>query len=309
MTLQHIPHWFMMLYVAAVGACVGSFLGVVISRLPQEKSIVRPRSFCDTCKTPIPWYDNIPVLSYLLLRGTCRTCRSHIPARALVLEIATAFLFVALWMRFGFVADLGLWMPVAAALLAIVFLDIDHWWIPDVITYPAIVYAFAFSFFPKGLSPVDALLGIWPAVLVFCVAWLFSKIMGREGLGFGDIKLLVLIGLCVGPHQALTVLLLAAIQGTIIGVIVLATGGHKDQSQCTTDSNSKRPTSDLDANVSDVSPMDQNLDDNEEVWTPPPRAIPFGPFLVLATYEVVLLPEIFAHAAPKIAIRLLELFA
>lgn len=259
----------MFFYVVVLGACLGSFANVVIARLPHSQSLMRPRSRCPTCAQPIAWYDNLPIVSYLVLRGRCRGCRTGIPLRYLLVEVLGAGVAAALFVRFGLSADLALWLLLSTALIAIAFLDIDHWWVPDVITYPAMVLALAMAWAPGRLGPVAALVGLAPALLMLTVGWGFEKIAGKEGLGLGDVKLLALLGLALGIMDGFTVLLLAALQGALIGTLVIATGGHK----------------------SAAPPMPQDPDDD---WTPHPHAVPFGPFLVLATFEVVLLPEIFA---------------
>lgn len=262
----------LLVYVVLVGACLGSFVNVVIARLPQGMSVIRPGSRCPKCNTPIRWYDNVPVLSYLLLRGRCRSCNTEIAARYMLIEAAMACLACALYVRFGATLDLLFWLPLTAALLAITFLDIDYFWVPDVIVLPATALAVLYVFRPGGDGSLTTLLGLIPAALLLAVALGFKWVLGKEGLGFGDIKLLALLGLLVGPMQSLSLLLLATVQGAVIGSLVVWRGGHVSK------------------------PL--GADDD---WQPPPRAIPFGPFLVLATLEVVLLPDVFGqgivHAA------------
>jgi leader peptidase (prepilin peptidase) / N-methyltransferase len=258
-------------YITIVGLCVGSFLNVVISRLPENLSIVRPSSRCPQCKNPIAWYDNLPVVSWLVLRARCRHCKKPIPARYPLVETLTAGVFAAFYVRFGLTWELAAWLPLAAALLAITFLDIDHWWVPDVITYPAMVFAMACSVLPGRLGIVQAALGLLPALLLWGVGFAFEKILGKEGLGFGDVKLLALLGLALGLRETMALLFLGAAQGAVIGSLLLLTGGH-EQSKA-------------------GAPTPAALADDD--WVPPARAIPFGPFLTLAAFEVVLLPDIF----------------
>jgi leader peptidase (prepilin peptidase) / N-methyltransferase len=274
--------FWMTLYVFALGACIGSFLNVVIARLPAGESIVHPRSRCPSCKQPIAWYDNVPLLSFLILRARCRRCRAPIASRYFVVELLTACIYTACWLRFGLSYELCLWLPLSAALMAIVFLDIDHWWVPDVIVFPSMVLALAASFLPDRLPPLVALAGVLPALFVRGIAWVFALITKKEGLGLGDVKLLALIGIAVGPIAGLSVLLLAAVQGSLIGILVVLTGGHQSVEQ----------------------PRAADLETDQEEWVPPPRAIPFGPFLVLGALEVVLLPDIFAEV-PQLVTGLL----
>lgn len=252
-----------LVYLAVVGLCVGSFLNVVIARLPAGESVLRPRSRCPRCMAPIAWYDNVPLVSYLLLRARCRGCAAPIAVRYPLVELLMGALSVALYVRFGLSWELLRWWPVVAALLAIVFLDIDHWWVPDRITFPAMLWAAGFAFAPDGVSPVQAVVGLAPAVCVLVFGWLFMKLTGREGIGLGDIKLLVLMGLMLGAWQTLLALLAASLQGALVGTVVTLFGGHR----------------------SAATPMA-----SDDGWVPPPRAIPFGPFLVLGVIEVLLVP-------------------
>jgi len=270
----------LLVYFFGVGACIGSFLNVVIARLPNDESVVRPRSRCPTCKNPIAWYDNIPLLSFLLLRARCRHCGARIALRYFVVEFLMGALSAALWLRFGWSWEMLLWLPMFAALLAIAYLDIDEWWVPDRIVFPAMLWVGAGSFLPGGVSPIDALWGLGPALLAVSVAWVFQKLTGKEGLGFGDVKLLAVLGLATGLMGGLGILVLAALQATVIGVVVLLTGGHQSHK--------------ADGHREGQATENPNDDgEEEEEWIPPPRAIPFGPFLVLATFEVVLLPSLF----------------
>jgi len=250
-----------------VGACVGSFLNVVILRLPEGLSIVRPRSRCPRCLTPIAWYDNLPLVSYLWLRGRCRHCACRIPLRYLLIEVLTTLLFGALYVRLGWSFELLFWLPLAAALLALAFLDIHHFWVPDVITFPAMAWALLGSMIPGRLGILAALAGLAPAVMLVAVAWGFKLVTHREGMGAGDIKLMAALGLAVGLRDGMSLILWAATQGTFVGLGLL-----------------------LGAQAQPTAKATSLFDDG---WTPPPRAMPFGPMLVLATYEIVLYPDVF----------------
>jgi leader peptidase (prepilin peptidase)/N-methyltransferase len=280
--LEQVVFW----YVVLLGACLGSFVNVLIVRLPEARSVVRPASACPRCGNPLAWHDNIPIFSYLLLRGRCRHCQGGIAPRYLVIEVLMAALGAAFFVRFGMSWDLVIWLPLAAALLAITYLDIDHWWVPDVITWPAMAFVAAASFLPGGLTPAQALLGLLPAGGLLAVAWAFERITKRQGLGLGDVKLLALLGLALGPMGGLTVLLLAAVQGSLVGSIVMLTGGHRgaDEQEVAADS----------------------ADDSD--WVPPAHAIPFGPFLALGALELVLLPGLFDDLHLRFAGLALRLF-
>jgi leader peptidase (prepilin peptidase)/N-methyltransferase len=254
-------------------------LNVVIGRLPEGLSVVSPRSRCPRCKQQIAWYDNIPIVSWLVLRAKCRNCKLPISARYPLVELLMGCIGAASYVQLGLTWQLLVWFPIAAVLLAIVFLDIDHWWVPDVLTYPAMAWALTGAFLPGGIGWMTALLGLVPALMLWGLAWVFLKLTKREGLGLGDVKLLALMGVLLGPVGAVTALFFAATQGAVIGVIVIAAGGHKTAPQ---------PASD-------------------DGWVPHPRAIPFGPFLALATYERVLMPDVFADIPTRLATALVPL--
>ena len=262
-------------YSVALGLCIGSFVGVVVSRLPHLQSVVRPRSRCDACGTPLRWVHNVPLVSFLWLRGRCAHCRQAIGLRALWVELACGGLYLAAFHCFGVGLPLVQWWGLIGALIAICLLDLDYWWVPDQITLPAGVWAAAFALLPGGIGWRQALGGLLPAAILWAFASGYARLTGKEGMGLGDIKLLVVLGLALGPLQTLGLLTLAAMQGAIVGSLVLWTGGHKDATVRQGD----RP---LPAALAD------------DPWQPAPGAVPFGPFLVLAAFEVVLVPGVFA---------------
>lgn len=272
-------------YVFALGACVGSFVGVVVDRLPRLQSVVRPRSRCGACARTLAWHHNVPVLSWLLLRGRCAYCRAPIGLRALWLEVAMGGLYCALWQRFGPGMELLCWAPLTAALLAIALLDVDHWWVPDEITYPAAAFALAASVLPQRLGALAAGAGLLPAIGLWAFAAGYARLTGREGMGSGDVKLLAVLGLALGPATALSLLTLACLQGACVGALVLVVGGHPSPAQ--------------------VGPPPAALADDD--WQPAAGAVPFGPFLVLAALQVVLVPalgELHVYVADYVLSRL-----
>jgi len=294
-----VPLWLSLTYIAFVGACVGSFLNVVVARLPAGLSVVRPRSRCPGCESTIAWYDNLPIVSWVWLRARCRSCGTAIAFRYPLVELLTAAIWVAVWSRFGWTWELALWWPLASALLAITFLDIDHWWVPDVITFPAMALALGASVLPDRLGWAAALVGLLPAGLLWLVGWGFERLTGREGMGLGDIKLLAVIGLALGAMDALTVLVVASVQGALVGALVLLTGGHRGVDDPPPENGDERE-SDAVVNGIPVSAgmtvedgESEHVDEEEDDWVPPKGAFPFGPFLVLGTFEVALLPGVF----------------
>lgn len=269
---------YILAYLTLFGAALGSFLNVVIGRLPERLSIVFPGSRCPSCLTPIRWYDNIPIVSWLVLRARCRHCGVRIGPRYVLLEILTAVLVAALFLRLGLTLSFLQWLILGSMLVVIVFLDIDYWWIPDKIVFPGMAVAAVFAVLPGGVGVMQAVWGVFPAVLIFVTGWVFAKVTGREGLGFGDVKLLAMLGLALGLLPTLTLLFLASVQGVVVGGIVSVFGGHSDRA------------------ATEPPNVDELMDDDPELlWEPPPRAVPFGPFLALAAFEVVLLPSLFVE--------------
>jgi len=204
------------------GMVIGSFLNVCIYRLPVSRSIVRPRSQCPQCGHSIRARDNIPVLSYLILRGRCRDCGVRIPLRyPLVETLSGAFAAMAV-ARFGLGWQAALMFALIAALLVITFIDIDHRIIPDAITLPGIPIGLAVSFGPGLISPSESLIGILAGGgSLFLVAWGYQLITQREGMGGGDIKLLAMIGAFMGWKGVLFTIFVASLTGTLAGMALI----------------------------------------------------------------------------------------
>jgi len=204
------------------GICIGSFLNVCIFRLPEGRSIVHPASACMACARPIRWYDNIPVLSYILLRGRCRRCGSRFSVRYPLVELMTGLLAAALCRRFGCSFEAGVYFVFAAALTVVTFIDIDHRIIPDIITLPGIPLGLAAAFGPTQLGWPDALFGILcGGGSLLAVAWLYRLMTGKEGMGGGDIKLLAMIGAFVGWKGVLLTIFTASAVGTFTGLLLM----------------------------------------------------------------------------------------
>jgi leader peptidase (prepilin peptidase)/N-methyltransferase len=209
-----------------LGASVGSFLNVVIYRLPAGESVVHPRSRCGRCGETIAWYDNLPVLSYLLLRGRCRSCGAAFSVRYPIVELLTAMVAVALYLRLGLTLAFFVQFAFACALLAITYIDLDHQIIPDRITLPGILVGVAGSTVLAGGSPLralgESLLGmLLGGGLLLGVAWAYERFAGREGMGGGDVKLLAMIGAFLGWQGVLLTLLLASCLGSAVGLVMM----------------------------------------------------------------------------------------
>jgi leader peptidase (prepilin peptidase)/N-methyltransferase len=212
------------------GLIIGSFINVCIWRLPREESVVFPASHCPACNKPIRPYDNIPVFSYLLLRGRCRACKAAISWRYPLVELLHGVLAVYVVHRFGLAADTALWALFLTALMAIVFIDIDHQIIPDVITLPGMVIGLVASSTILDTGWANAIVGLLlGGGLFYAIAILSERILKREGMGGGDIKLIAMIGAFLGWRPMLLTLFLAALAGSLIGLILIWRGRDRSE--------------------------------------------------------------------------------
>jgi len=219
--------WPAMIYFFIIGACVGSFLNVVIYRLPAGKSLVRPGSHCPKCGAPIkPWH-NIPVLSYLILRGRCAECGENFSPRYMAVELITAALFSACAVKFGVSATGIVMMALTASLVAITFIDIDHMIIPDVITLPGIIIGLACSWLFLPTTVADAVIG----ALVGGGLFLLLAVAVPGGMGGGDIKLMAMLGSFLGLKAVLITIFLGSIAGSGGGLIGIAVYGKGRKSK------------------------------------------------------------------------------
>ena len=217
------------------GAIVGSFLNVCILRIPEGESVVHPPSQCPNCKTPIAFYDNLPLLSYLFLRGRCRACHEGISPRYFVVELMTASLTAALFYKFGLGPAFFFSFIFVAALIAISFIDLDAMIIPDVISLPGIVLRLMVSVAglylfdePVGIipSPLSSLIGLLAGGgFLWAVGWIYEMFTKVEGMGGGDIKLFAMIGAFLGWQSLLGTLLFASLGGSVIGLTVMLVKG------------------------------------------------------------------------------------
>ena len=213
-------------YAFIFGLCFGSFLNVCIYRLPLEQSVVRPPSSCPNCNTRIRWYDNIPIISYLMLKGRCRGCQARISIRYPMVELLTGLAALAVALRFGPTLSSLVYFFFIAALLTITFIDIDHRIIPDSISIPGIPIGFAASFFLPDLTWTASAFGILlGGGLLLGIAWGYRLITGKDGMGGGDIKLLAMIGAFLGWQGVLFTIMCASFIGTVIGLALMIRAG------------------------------------------------------------------------------------
>jgi len=228
----------LLLFAFILGALVGSFLNVCILRIPKGGSIVSPPSHCPSCKTAISFYDNIPLISYLVLRGHCRECGTRISPRYFLVELLTAALALALFDRFGLGFGFLVSFVFICALIVISFIDLDVRIVPDVISLPGILLGLSLSvigyFIISGEStvvpsPVSSLLGILAGGgFLLATAWIYEKITGVEGMGGGDIKLLAMIGAFLGWPSIPLTLFFASLVDYVVGIAcMLATGAGR----------------------------------------------------------------------------------
>lgn len=206
-----------------VGSILGSFLTVVIYRVPRGESIVRPPSACPACGTRLHAWDNIPVIGYLVLRGRCRYCRAHIPVRYVAIEIMAGALPVLLHYQFGLGRELLLYWPLAYVLLVLSFIDLDLRIIPDRVTLPGIVVGLV-------VAPLLGVVGFWDSVLgvlagggaLYLIGVLGELLLKKESMGGGDVKLAAMLGAFLGWKLVLVGLFVAFFVGAVAGVAVLA---------------------------------------------------------------------------------------
>jgi len=213
------------LYVAAVGLVIGSYLNVVIHRLPREESTVLPRSRCPRCGAQLRVRDNLPLLSFLLLRGRCRQCKAPISWRYPLVEAATAALFVGSLEAFGLSWHAAAAAAFGSALIALAGIDYEHFLLPDVITLPGIAVGLLISLFADWIDWRQALLG---AALGGGGLWLLARLWlllrHEEGMGLGDVKMLAMVGAFLGWQGVLVTVFVGSLAGALLGLSLIALG-------------------------------------------------------------------------------------
>lgn len=270
------------------GALWGSFFNVVVVRVPKGESLVHPPSHCTSCQQPLHWYDNIPIVSYLALRGRCRMCGAHYSARYMLVEVLMAALTVALHRVYVVHGDAEISLRVAqlvitsifsGLLVAIAFIDLATMRIPNVLTYPGIPVAVALSLLMQHPHLWDGALGaVAGYLLIRLIADGWELMTGRQGMGYGDAKLLALIAGLMGWQALLPTLMLASVQGSLIGITALVIARRSERHQSS-------------SGVED--------DQQSEPHSLRTARIPFGPYLSLAAIELLFLrdalPQLFPY--------------
>jgi leader peptidase (prepilin peptidase)/N-methyltransferase len=236
---------------ALLGLCIGSFLNVVIHRLPQmlergwkldsadmlgltieappEITLSTPRSRCPSCSHPVPWHENIPVVSWLRLGGKCSSCKTRISPRYPFIEVLTAALFAATAWRFGAQPTMLLWCGFVAVLVALAGIDWDTTLLPDNLTLPLLWAGLVAAALGWTISLPAALWGAVAGYLsLWTVYWVFKKATGKEGMGYGDFKLLAALGAWLGVQMILPIVLAASVIGAIVGIGMKVGGGLRE---------------------------------------------------------------------------------
>ena len=213
------------------GLVVGSFLNVCIHRLPRNESVVSPPSHCPKCKKRLAWYDNIPLFSYVALRGKCRHCSQKISPCYSIVEFLTALIFVLLYVKFGLSVTLLIFMVLSAVLIVATFIDFEHYVIPDILTLPGIGLGLLLSFlypsllhtFSRWEGLLNSVLGaFWGFVSLLVIGLLGTWVFKKEAMGGGDLKLLAMIGAFLGWRQVFLIIFISSLVGSIVGLTLVS---------------------------------------------------------------------------------------
>lgn len=320
--------WYLLVFAGILGMLIGSFLNVVIYRVPAGLSVVSPASRCPVCETPIRWYDNIPVFSWLWLRAKCRTCKTPISARYAGVELLVGVLAAIFWWQVGgnlrdvpqavdiSLAGYGVVFAtrlfLGSLLVAITFVDLDHFIIPHSFTIPGMVVGLAAPWIFQWMFGFPQYLSIWPPVsplasivgfftgglIILFVFYFYLAARGVEGLGGGDLTMMAMLGAWFGPAGVIFVLFASSVQGVLIAGITTLLGiefvtdsreifddeeGEKEQAE--TDAASEDGAEEGEGE--DASGEEEAEEEGEEEGGH--AAVPFGPFIALAAWEYLIL--------------------
>jgi leader peptidase (prepilin peptidase)/N-methyltransferase len=232
-----IPEPLASVFAVALGLILGSFMNVCVYRLPVGESVVQPRSRCPQCKTTIPWYQNIPVLSWIVLRGACGHCSARISWRYPLVEALAGLTVLLFWRHYG----TGSAFPIAAAftlaLVVLFFTDYDHQLLPDAVTLSGFAVGLAIAWFNPFLGPETGWARVWSAfagaVLGSGVLWgvgaVYGKLRGVDAMGMGDVKMMAMVGAFTGPLGVLFTIFAASVVGAVVGLLLIPLGGRSLQ--------------------------------------------------------------------------------
>ena len=255
--IEILPLSFVLITTGVLGAIIGSFLNVVIHRLPEEQSIVFPNSHCPNCDAAIGWYDNLPLLSYMILAGRCRACKQGISIRYPAVELLTGLLFVVVAWRDGLTIVLPFDLIFVSAMVALIFIDAEHMILPNAITYPGMVFvliARVVILLVSGEPHFDDLelltrgilhgMPLWAASLIGAViggligggslwlmGWTWEKLRGIEAMGLGDVKMMFMVGAYLGWRLMILTIFLGALSGSVVGLLKMLYQGKLDMKE------------------------------------------------------------------------------
>ncbi|MBK7141121.1 MAG: prepilin peptidase [bacterium] len=236
-------------YVTLIGLAIGSFANVLIYRLPREKNVVLSRSACPNCGTMLRWYHNIPLISYLVLRGKCGFCKKPISSRYPLVEAVNALMYLYFLWRFGMSLEFLVFCYLGTVLLVVFFIDLDFQIIPDLLTYSGMVLGLLVALFPGGISILNSAIGLLVGGgSLYLIAMLGDALFKKESMGGGDIKLAAMLGAFLGWQKVLLIFLSSAVIGLVISLAIMAFSAKLRQE----------------------------------------RVIPFGPFIALAAVVTIL---------------------
>jgi leader peptidase (prepilin peptidase)/N-methyltransferase len=297
-----------------LGLCIGSFLNVVIARLPSGESLVWPGSHCPKCQAAIRWFDNVPLLSWVLLRGKCRSCKAPISLRYPAVELLTGLLYLGAVMRMGWDWSLLPALLLVTLLVPLALIDLEHWILPLELTVPGVVLGVLSAIPLGGARVVDAALGGVLGFFVFWgMEWLGEKIFKQEALGGGDKYLLAMLGAFLGYRSLLGIIFLASFQGAIVGLTMRAlTGraGPAPKPTATTEPGATTPpaapsAAEVPAPAPEVPaatpaepPAPESMEEEDD-WVPGPSNIPFGPWLAVAGAELLFFGPALTSSLPS----------
>jgi leader peptidase (prepilin peptidase)/N-methyltransferase len=298
-------------WAALVGACLGSFLNVVIARVPRGESVAWPGSRCPRCRAPIRWYDNVPVVSWLVLRARCRSCRAPISARYPLVEAIGVAAAIVAYARHGLALAGAAELAFVAGVVALAFIDLDTWLLPNAITWSLLAFGVVMG--PLGFTPAAtlrfALYGAGIGFAAFAViAVAGEKVLKKEALGFGDVWLLAALGAWFGPAPLLPIVMLASIQGSIVGIALVAMGKGQPgpppapPPEPLPAGGEPSPSAEAETPTSTSTEPHSSTLTAEDDWVPPRNAVPFGPCLVAGALEWLWLGNLLVGWIPMLRV-------
>lgn len=210
-------------YTILIGLAIGSFANVLIYRLPRDKNVVLSRSACPTCGTMLKWYHNIPLISYVALRGKCGFCKAPISFRYPLVETVNALLYTYFLWRFSMTIEFLVFCYLGTVLLVVFFIDLDFQIIPDLLTYSGIILGLLISLLPGGITILSSALGLLVGGgALYLIALLGDALFKKESMGGGDIKLAAMLGAFLGWQKVLLIFLSSAVIGLVISLVIMA---------------------------------------------------------------------------------------